>query len=421
MNLLPSNIQDFAYLSLVLSVPFEVVGTHYFGLEFSVARYTALLFCAVMAVSTKARFLSLPRKFLLAIPFFVVAFVHLAIAANLDYSAGSSPLLRMYVLNFIIAIATFHYFLANGTKAIFGLLLQCFLVGIISIWISLVGFSSNLSRSRAGRLSVLDMDENNLACAAGAGAIGCLIISLSKRLPLLIRIAALTTLPFSLYVMVATGSRGGILAFCIAFLFLLSALRSNHSWSPLRHILLPVAFALSSYLFLTNEVIMKRFENVLQARGEVQFSGRDYLLKQTVTIIAARPVLGWGEAAMALQLGKRTRGYGEAGTHNTFLHVIATAGLPAGTMMLYFLIAPFLTFLATRSFSIYPTILALLAFYYAAFLTLDLLHLKTFWICLAGAYAILQLKENNSKPALGAPFIKDRARYASIHRPTTNM
>jgi len=372
-------------------------------------------------MSTKSRFLSLPRYFLLAIPFFVIAFVHLAIATNLDYSAASSPLLRMYVLNFIIAIATFHYFLTSGTKAIFGLLLQCFLVGTLSIWITLVGFSSNLSRSRAGRLSVLDMDENNLACAAGAGAIGCLIISLSKRLPLFTRIAALATLPFSLYVMVATGSRGGILAFCIAFLFLLSALRSNNSWSPLRHILLPVAFALSSYLFLTNEVIMKRFENVLQARGEVQFSGRDYLLKQTITMIAARPVQGWGEAAMALQLGKRTRGYGEAGTHNTFLHIIATAGLPAGAMMLYFLVAPFLTFLATRSFTQYPTILALLSFYYAAFLTLDLLHLKTFWICLACAYAILQMQKGNPKLPIRPPSTRNWLQSTPMNRPTTNM
>jgi O-antigen ligase len=163
------------------------------------------------------------------------------------------------------------------------------------------------------------------------------LVLFTPRRSVLVRIAVVGPLIYGIYLILSTGSRGGLVATGLVAIYILAKL-------PMRLKLLAVAaFSVGGVLFVT-ALPRETFDRLMTVFSQVQVDSsagesaqvRREILKHAAVDMITHPVFGVGPGQFGDYTGKETRhadGSGSPGlwyqTHNTYLQVGAEDGLPA--------------------------------------------------------------------------------------------
>ena len=156
-------------------------------------------------------------------------------------------------------------------------------------------------------------------------------VILSGR-PVIFRIVAFLAIPYGIYVILATASRGGLVALGVGVLYTLVV-------NPRLRIpvlcMAPIVFVTTVRLLPPSTWQRLTSFSDTHSTGEALESAnaREYLLKTSLIYIAEHPLFGVGAGQFASYEGKSSREQGEFGmwhdTHNTFTQIACENGLPA--------------------------------------------------------------------------------------------
>jgi O-antigen ligase len=165
------------------------------------------------------------------------------------------------------------------------------------------------------------------------------------------RIVAAGVFLYGLYLILLTGSRGGLIAIVIAILFCLWRLRPSQKILAASIVILLVC----TTPFVVPQRILTRFSTIFQSANFAEkdpdlaaaASGeaRRYLLKQSILATLSHPIFGVGAGQFQNYEGRKAREAGLRGswheTHNSFTQVSSEIGIPA---LLFFLAAIIATY-----------------------------------------------------------------------------
>ncbi len=193
--------------------------------------------------------------------------------------------------------------------------------------IYLTGIELPTAKSHAGpeRLT-MGLDPNQMAGCLGLGALALLGLAYEFRKPffrpplLAWPVMALVAAPI-----LGTGSRGGLLALgagLFGFVFTAGSVRARAR---------AVGIVLCGVLLFAGAVLQSE---KVRARFAQTVEGGDLTLRElsyplAVRMIVERPVLGWGPAGNAMELGRRLGhpAYPRMDTHNLLLYILTASGL----------------------------------------------------------------------------------------------
>jgi putative inorganic carbon (hco3(-)) transporter len=166
------------------------------------------------------------------------------------------------------------------------------------------------------------------------------------------RIAAAGVLLYGVFLILLTGSRGGLVALAVTILYCLLRLRPGQKLLAVSMAIL-LAFLATSVL---PETILTRFSTTFIsadspeqdpdiARAVESREGRRYLLKQSLLATLSHPIFGVGAGQFQNYEGRKAREAGLHGswheTHNSLTQVSSEIGIPA---LLFFLAAIIATY-----------------------------------------------------------------------------
>lgn len=162
----------------------------------------------------------------------------------------------------------------------------------------------------------------------------------------LIRLTAVLAFVYGLYLILATGSRGALIALLVATLYALWRLPLAAKIAAV--VLLSVLGALLWSLLPERVTLRLRTigtsDEVVDMTAAASASARMYLLKQSLRFTFERPLFGVGPGQFANFEGATARREGERGswhdTHNAYTQVSSEAGIPA---FLFYVAAVFST------------------------------------------------------------------------------
>jgi O-antigen ligase len=154
------------------------------------------------------------------------------------------------------------------------------------------------------------------------------------------RIIAFVLLPYGLYVILATASRGALVAIGAGVVYALIAGRTRQRVAMF---LLSSIMLMAAISFLPQRTWQRltSFSQTGAASEEAMESShdREYLLRKSLTYIVENPIFGLGTAQFSAYEGKTSREKGQFGawhdTHNTYTQIASENGLPA----LFFFVA----------------------------------------------------------------------------------
>ncbi len=236
-------------------------------------------------------------------------------------SVAYGPGLRMavYVVGLLAMVD-----ILRDEKAIRGVVWVIAVCGIVHAVISLTNMGSET------RLSGLVEQPNELGVRLGVGAVACAGL-VSGYAPRSVKVIASVSFLVILVAILLTVSRGTYISTTIAFAW----------WIRRRkRVLIFVLFGIGA-LFVTYKQLADARVGFIQQRLELKDSsvrGRWHVMKNAVTVVRERPLLGVGYAQFshldrAVQVGReRARG-----AHNFYLGSSASVGLPATGLLLFFL------------------------------------------------------------------------------------
>lgn len=161
------------------------------------------------------------------------------------------------------------------------------------------------------------------------------------------RIVAAAFLLYGAFLILLTGSRGGLVAIAVAILFCLWKLRPSQKIVAATVVILLTCAA----PFVFPRQILTRLSSTFRsadlaekdpdvARAVESSEARSYLLKQSILATLSHPVFGVGAGQFSNYEGKKAREIGVRGvwheTHNSFTQISSEVGIPA---LLFFLAA----------------------------------------------------------------------------------
>jgi O-antigen ligase len=180
----------------------------------------------------------------------------------------------------------------------------------------------------------------------------CLLLIVISSRSVVSRIVAAVILLYGVFLVLLTGSRGGLVALCAAVLFCLWKLRPGQKVVAAAIVLLLACLA----PFVLPKQIQSRFsatfrsEETADADPDVERAvesseGRKYLLKQSIWATLSHPLFGIGAGQFSNYEGLKARAAGEHGvwhdTHNSYTQISSELGIPA---LLFFLGATIWTY-----------------------------------------------------------------------------
>lgn len=377
------SLLDGLYYCFLAAVPIEFLGTAYFDLGVSLSTPVGIVFAFVFFVTEGKKLrVRLPWPMTLPLIWIVVTLAHYIRAPDFEFVQSTTGVIN----NLIFSIILYQY-LRLHPRISEGLLVMGLVTCLGACAILMV---EGLDVVRGSRFSILKFDTNNFGSILAFGALIIVLHTLNDPY-------GLKTIPFlglvgaCLAIVISTGSRGGALAFFLALSFhFLISVRSIMKPKALV-IITCVAFA-GMYFFEQSPVAQQRWEYTLEGAGGSRLSGREEIYEETLEMIRARPIFGWGVRDTFFEVGERVNYGGARGTHNTFLMIIASGGAVAGVAFLVFFAYPFFRLSRFRQDSLYKQLLVLFFFVLMIFMSLDWINRKQMWIVYTMLLAHLSLR-----------------------------
>ena len=180
----------------------------------------------------------------------------------------------------------------------------------------------------------------------------CLLLVVISSRSVVSRIFAAAFLLYGIFLILMTGSRGGLVALGAAVLFCLWKLKPGQKVVAAAIVLLLTCLA----TFVLPKQIQSRFSATFKstesaatdpdvARAEESSEARNYLLKQSIWATLSHPLFGVGAGQFSNYEGLSARAAGEHGawheTHNSYTQISSELGIPA---LLFFLGATIWTY-----------------------------------------------------------------------------
>lgn len=387
------------FLLFVVSIPIEVMGI---GLDTNYFSMSKALGWALLAVSIGFRDIAFRRIPRTAVWFGIFILISGLMLLRPEANTQDTGLVFLvsYLQLLILHIIAYNIILAMGT----GLnVVVAYITGALvlaGVTVSQYGLMNIAGASE--RLDVLGLDENNAASILAIAMVGVVGLALiRKTIPLLVSIPLILTLGV---VMVATGSRGGVLT-CVTGLAVLLLPRSRRM-TMFRRVFMVVSLCVIGWvLWSSSSILQRRVDVMMYSDYEARFGLRDVLTRESARMIAEKPVFGWGIWAGISELGRRM-GRPPIDTHNTLTWVLLDTGLLGGVP---FLIA---LFLGVRSawrvrYSGESTLpVAMVISVMTAALTINWINRKHIWLFIAYAMACemsLKIKRARIETAPSVP------------------
>lgn len=363
---------DLSYYLFLASVPLEVLGTFYFHLGVSLSVPTGLLFVSFFFFSrTNSKAIRWPWPMLLPGSWILVILLHYMTESDLMY-VGS----LLGVANNLLFSVILYSYLTDRDKIRPGLAvmgLTTALTGVAILVLDGFGIFSG------GRFSILNFDENNLGSILGLGALILVLLSLSQRVSFRRGVVYVGLTVPTLAIVVATGSRGAMLAFALSILLSIMVFLSRKiSWLRIFLVFLVIGTA-TTYFYQHSPLSQQRWQATIAGKTTA-YSSREILFRNALQMFWDRPLFGWGIKPAFQELGHDLRGYGAAGTHNTFLMIATTSGLAGSLPFLVFFLHPFFLLRKQKENELFKILLVLLVFVLMVFMSLDWLNRKQLWI-----------------------------------------
>jgi len=180
-----------------------------------------------------------------------------------------------------------------------------------------------------------------------------LLVIVDQPRPALVRAVASGLTLYGLYLIISTGSRGGLLALGVAVLFCIWKLR------PRQKIAVAVVAAIlaCAAIVVIPQQVLSRFATIFSSDNKLESDGalsaatesaeaRNYLLRQSVLVTLSHPFFGVGMGQFQNYEGEMSRkaiggpGYWNE-THNSFTQASSEMGIPA---LLFYLAAIIATY-----------------------------------------------------------------------------
>jgi O-antigen ligase len=169
-----------------------------------------------------------------------------------------------------------------------------------------------------------EMDVNVLASIIGFGIVTAIHFVIKNK-SIVIKLIASSGMLLMMWLLVSTGSRGGMLATGVGMVAYFIRLRKVTDWFiGTMVVIILVALALSS------EIAFSRWERVYKM-GD--YANRDVILHESWELFKENPVLGRGDVNASLELGVRL-GEPQMGTHNELLWALTSTGLVGGLFVI---------------------------------------------------------------------------------------
>jgi O-antigen ligase len=301
----------------------------------------------------------------------------------------------------------FVMFLGFTTRRRLQFLLSWGVLGVL-VAIGIYGLTGGGAAMPAGRRLSLVLEVNNLAVFAGIAFWVALSVIVRKGAPGR-RVIALLTVPFIIYLVLATGSRKGfvmlLLVLAIAYFVFGRTMRRRPVWRVATAVLLVLAVAGMVYALLHSEWAW-RFESIWHfVTGESD----EFLQEARMRMMAAgwkmgldHPLVGVGPSGF-MQLLPRYISGGQVGyqaSHSDLTGMFAISGFPG--LVLYYLIYVSMIVRARRVFRnpdlsvedrvqvgmcyVYVVLITLVSFYGMVFDFQPIL--MTLWPCAGYVYAV---------------------------------
>jgi hypothetical protein len=149
------------------------------------------------------------------------------------------------------------------------------------------------------------------------------------------RLAAFALLPYGLYVILATASRGALIAIAAGLVYVLIAGRTRQRIAMSVLVTMMLMAAISFLPARTWQRLTSFSETSTSASEEAMLSSheREMLLRKSLTYIVEHPIFGLCAGQFSPYEGKTAREQGQFGmwhdTHNTFTQIASENGVPA--------------------------------------------------------------------------------------------
>lgn len=375
----PASLLDMIFFALTVFVPLETILQAAVGAQMAFGRFMTPLFIVafVLLRPPRATF-RLPPGIMLIVPYFAIAFGHIALQGNwfgiYNY--------RTYVLNAVLAIAVFNYAVSNRPSP--RRVLFATYVGIVlfSLWSIAGGPGGDVGRG--GRFSMFELDENGLGCLYGMAVVIAIVLASRSDISLAMKAMLVAGALPCAGLLLQTGSRGALLSTVLGVfaqaVYLLSYRRRGGLLVGM--VVVGAVFGVGKALYDRTDVMKERVARMAAESGSSdRFGHRDVLIFSTLTMIAEKPLHGWGEKAGWDELGRRSFGTDRlfTGTHNTYLLVLVTSGILAGSAFLWWILQPMFPRRRLLAVEDYASLYIVMVFFYGTFLTLDRLTYRPWW------------------------------------------
>lgn len=172
-----------------------------------------------------------------------------------------------------------------------------------------------------------------------------LFVALRPKQNLALRVLAVLAATYGLYLILATGSRGAIVALAATAVFVVWRGQPIHRIAAF--VLIPVAVLMGLILLpaTTRNRLMSLSAEHTTAEAHLSTKAREYLLQQSIRFTFQYPLFGVGPGQFANFEGKSSREEGEQGswhsTHNVFTQVSSEYGLPGLILFVAILVGTF--------------------------------------------------------------------------------
>lgn len=370
---------DIIFLVITMIIPIETIMQAFFGASMAFGRFIAPLFILFyLALRPQAAAFRLPPGVLLIVPYFVIAFGHIA-AQGTWFGVYNY---RSYVLNAILGIAAYNYALFNRPSVRSVLLATYVGIVLIAVWAAVTGQMTEASRG--GRFSMFELDENGLGSTYGLAVVIAVVLASRPDVGLIVKTLLVAGAMPCAALLLATGSRGALVSTLLGIVAqaLYLAIVRRRGGVLVGLLVLGAVVGVGKTMYDQTDVIKRRMTDIfVESKDPDRLGHRDTLALIALQLIAESPIIGWGEIGGWDQIGDRmSLGSGaHKGTHNTYLLVVVTAGVFAGGAFLWWALRPMIPRRRLLASQDYANLYIVMVFIYGTFLTLDRLGHRQWW------------------------------------------
>jgi O-antigen ligase len=373
-------------LLFILAIPFEAVDLGLGGF-LSPARVAGLPFFAACLLAPRLSF-RMPS----AAAWWFFAYLGVVAVEGL-YTPPGLRSLAVSVFATLVQLVIFFWIATNlfRDRALTVRAMRSYAVAAVALSVGVIaglpGFSESFKTRESAaslRVTALDYNANNLAAMAALGAVVLLGAFLNTNLKLRSRLFfGVAAVPLAVLI-IRTASRSGALAFLAGLaVFLLPAGGSRRRLTAV--VLAGLVLLGVVFLVVTNPLLEARL-NATYQHGDT--AGRNHIYSKSLSMIAERPIVGWGPGSGLYELGRRLNYAGGAkDTHNLLLYLLVEVGLVGTVPFLIGLALVVRTAWRGRSGPLGLVPLALVAVVLTANLSHTFLARKPVWLVLAVAMA----------------------------------